>query len=177
MAWIFVVLVIAGFAALAFVWHMVSIEKEDTSGAVVARVEKVLPLQSIKIVIVAWQIVTQVSARAMQHQRRHQNTFAFHLRFSSRLLHLFAPAAIDTTNHTDVSHSSSTHLTGVFSIAHEVHMLPQEVECFSRPLPSMFVSSTRIFAPTAATLPRECSNRHNAQAPPATVRWLVRVGL
>lgn len=62
---VFVVLAIVFLAALAFVWHMVSIEKEDSTRGVVVRVEKVVPLQSIKIIIVAWQIVTQVSTRAM----------------------------------------------------------------------------------------------------------------
>lgn len=60
MAGVVVVLAIAILAALAFVWHMVAfIEQENTARSVFVRVGKVLPLQSIKIVIVAWQIVIQ----------------------------------------------------------------------------------------------------------------------
>lgn len=57
------VLAIVFLAALAFVWNMVSIEKEDSTRGVVIRVEKFLPRLSIKIIIVACQIVTQVSTR------------------------------------------------------------------------------------------------------------------
>lgn len=47
---------------LVLVWYMVSIEKEGTRGGVIDRVQALLPLQSCKIVIVVWQIVTQASA-------------------------------------------------------------------------------------------------------------------
>ena len=59
------VLAIVFLAALAFVWHMVSIEKEGTTRSATFRVGKVLPLQSIKIIVVAWQIITQVSTCEM----------------------------------------------------------------------------------------------------------------
>lgn len=62
---IVVVLAIAILAAVAFLWHMVSIEDADSTRGVVVRVENVLPLQSIKIVLVAWQIVAQVNVIAM----------------------------------------------------------------------------------------------------------------
>lgn len=51
--------------ALAFVWQMVSIAKKDTTRGIVASLGRVLPLQSIKIIVVVWQIVTQVSSREM----------------------------------------------------------------------------------------------------------------
>lgn len=57
-----VVLAVVVCSALVFVWHMVSIEQEDATRGIIVRVKKVLPLQSIKIVVVAWQIVTQVSS-------------------------------------------------------------------------------------------------------------------
>ena len=60
-----VVIAIAILTALAFLWHMVSNEKEGTTRGVTFRVEKVLPLQSIKIIVVAWQIISQVSTCAM----------------------------------------------------------------------------------------------------------------
>lgn len=59
---VILVLAIASIAAVAFVWYMVSTKQEGTARG---RVEKVLPLQSIKIVVVVWQIVAQVSTRAM----------------------------------------------------------------------------------------------------------------
>lgn len=59
------VFVAAILAVLALVWKMVSIEREDSNRGIVVHVDKVLPLQSIKIMIVAWQIVTQVRTREM----------------------------------------------------------------------------------------------------------------
>lgn len=56
-------LTIALIEALAFVWHAVSIEKEDATRGVALRLEKVLPLRPIQIVVVAWRIITQVSIR------------------------------------------------------------------------------------------------------------------
>lgn len=65
-ALLFVALAIAVLAALAFLWHMMSIEQEGGTQGVVVRVWKVLPLHAIKIVTVAWQIVTQVRIRVMR---------------------------------------------------------------------------------------------------------------
>lgn len=48
-------------ASLAVVWRMVSNEQGTTTEGIVGRLEAVLPLQSLKIIIVAWQIVTQVT--------------------------------------------------------------------------------------------------------------------
>lgn len=64
LAVVVVILAIAFLAALAFVWNMVAIHQEDATLGVAVRVQKVLPLQSIKIIVVVWQIVTQVSTCA-----------------------------------------------------------------------------------------------------------------
>ena len=40
---------------------MLSGKGEDTDKGIVARVTRYIPLQSVKVVIVVWQIVTQVS--------------------------------------------------------------------------------------------------------------------
>ena len=41
--------------------HLVSGEKDGSREGIVHRVTKLLPLQSIKIVVVVWQILTQVT--------------------------------------------------------------------------------------------------------------------
>lgn len=52
------VLSVAAFAV--FVSFMVSEEWEDARHGIVARIAPYLPLQSLKIIVVAWQILTQV---------------------------------------------------------------------------------------------------------------------
>lgn len=72
---IVVVLAIAVLVALGLLWHMVAIEQDGRPQGVVVRVWKVLPLQAIKIVTVAWQIVTQVRIRNIQNQHFLASTF------------------------------------------------------------------------------------------------------
>lgn len=56
-----VVLAIAAFvAAAAVVAHLISDVIEDAGRGCVGRMAKYVPLQTLKIVIVAWQILTQV---------------------------------------------------------------------------------------------------------------------
>ena len=45
---------------VAVVWHLMSSETERTSEGVVNRVIRRVPVQAMKIIIVAWQILTQV---------------------------------------------------------------------------------------------------------------------
>ena len=53
--------IVVAILGLLFVWHMISIEGEHrTTWFSVDQMKAVLPLQSFKIVIVSWQIVTQV---------------------------------------------------------------------------------------------------------------------
>lgn len=54
---------IALLAALLILKHLVSIKQETITGGAVVRVGWFLPVQSIKIVIIAWQIITQVITR------------------------------------------------------------------------------------------------------------------
>lgn len=49
-------------AAIALYMYLVSEEKEGARRGIIHRFTKRLPLQSIKIVVVVWQILTQVSA-------------------------------------------------------------------------------------------------------------------
>ena len=49
------------FAIVAFLPYMLSGEMEGADKSIVARVTRFIPLQSVKIVIVVWQILTQVS--------------------------------------------------------------------------------------------------------------------
>lgn len=55
-----VVAVLSLCAFIALFMHLVSGEKDDTRQGIIHRVTKRLPLQSIKIVVVVWQILTQV---------------------------------------------------------------------------------------------------------------------
>lgn len=50
-------------AAIALYMHLVSAEMEGARRGVIHRFARRLPLQSIKIVVVVWQILTQVRAR------------------------------------------------------------------------------------------------------------------
>jgi len=54
--------VLAVFAVLAmfFVFYMISIEGDRHTWSSIDRMKEVIPLQSFKIIIVSWQIVTQV---------------------------------------------------------------------------------------------------------------------
>ena len=53
--------IVVAILGLLFVWHMISIEGEHrTTWFSVDQMKAVLPLQSFKIVIVSWKIVTQV---------------------------------------------------------------------------------------------------------------------
>ena len=59
-------------AFVAFLSYMLSGEMEGVDQGIVARVTRFIPLQSVKIVIVVWQILTQVS-------RPHRNIVAVRL--------------------------------------------------------------------------------------------------
>ena len=48
-------------ACAAFLSYMISGKMENTDHGIVARVSRFIPLQSVKIVIVVWQILTQVN--------------------------------------------------------------------------------------------------------------------
>lgn len=63
---IFVVVIGAGvsFVFAVFLSYMLSGETENRDRRIVARVTRYFPLQSIKIIIVVWQILTQVGKRA-----------------------------------------------------------------------------------------------------------------
>lgn len=50
-----------GLLALLFLCYMVSIEGDNVSWGSFDRLKGVMPLQSFKIIIVSWQIVTQVN--------------------------------------------------------------------------------------------------------------------
>ena len=56
-------------ASIAFLSYMLSGEIEGTDQGIVARVTRFIPLQSVKIVIVVWQILTQVSRTATVFRR------------------------------------------------------------------------------------------------------------
>lgn len=56
-----VALAIVLLAVVAAVWRMVFYQQGTAAGGIIGRLEAVLPLQSLKIIIVAWQIVIQVS--------------------------------------------------------------------------------------------------------------------
>lgn len=43
-----------------FLWHMIAVESDDGRWRTIDRMKALLPLQSVKIIIVAWQIITQV---------------------------------------------------------------------------------------------------------------------
>ena len=53
-------IIITGLLGLLFVYYMVSIEGVRTPRVSFDRVKAVLPLQSVKIIVISWQIVTQV---------------------------------------------------------------------------------------------------------------------
>ena len=44
-------------------FHLVSGEKEGARRGIVGRISRIVPLHALKIVIVAWQILTQVNVR------------------------------------------------------------------------------------------------------------------
>ena len=53
-------MVVTFFVTIAVVFHLISGEKEGTGRGIVDGIARYVPLQAVKIVIVAWQIVTQV---------------------------------------------------------------------------------------------------------------------
>ena len=55
-----VLAVVVPFIVVAVVLHLVSGNTDATEQGMVGRWQRVVPLQSIKIIIVAWQILTQV---------------------------------------------------------------------------------------------------------------------
>ena len=63
MALVVVVSVLSLAAFAVFLSYMVSAEWEGARHGIVARIAPYLPLQSLKIIIVAWQILTQVRVR------------------------------------------------------------------------------------------------------------------
>lgn len=75
LAVVIVALGIVSLAAFALVWHMVSLEQGDNKWGIFSRVEAILPLQSIKIVVVAWQIVTQVNTPGIPRCGHGRNTW------------------------------------------------------------------------------------------------------
>lgn len=56
-----VVCVLAMLATITFVAFMVSTEVKHLDQGIPARVVRLIPLQSVKITIVVWQIITQVN--------------------------------------------------------------------------------------------------------------------
>lgn len=56
-----VISVLAMVAFIFFVTFMVSTEKNDSEKGTAARMARLVPVQSLKIAIVSWQIITQVS--------------------------------------------------------------------------------------------------------------------
>lgn len=60
-------IMVFGFALIVFVSYMMSGKSEDVDQGIVARLTRYIPLHSVKIVIVVWQVVTQVSSRAIVH--------------------------------------------------------------------------------------------------------------
>lgn len=99
-AFIAVALATAVLAVLASVWHMVSIEQEGATQGVVARFKKILPLQSIKITTVVWQIVTQVSTGDILCIHLEFEFFALRKEFN---VYLVVNTAIKTTSHSCTS--------------------------------------------------------------------------
>lgn len=51
------------FVVVSFISYLLSAESEDDDRGILARVTRFVPLSSVKIVIVVWQIITQVSSR------------------------------------------------------------------------------------------------------------------
>lgn len=76
-------------AALAVVWHMVSIQQGTATRGTVVRLETILPLQSLKIIVVAWQIVTQVSLCKTRYGIYGKYKFAPHRRVIMLLVCMF----------------------------------------------------------------------------------------
>ncbi|CAN0155551.1 unnamed protein product, partial [Ascophyllum nodosum] len=52
--------IVVGILGLFFVRYMISIEGHRTTWVSFDRIKAILPLQSFKIIIVSWQIVTQL---------------------------------------------------------------------------------------------------------------------
>lgn len=59
--------VVGIFAAVVVVSYVTSGERDGSGQGVVERVARYIPLQSVKIVVVAWQIVTQVRVAKAEH--------------------------------------------------------------------------------------------------------------
>ena len=59
--WPILFVIAIGLLALLFLCHMVSIERDNVSWRSFGRLKGVMPLQSFKIIIVSWQIATQVN--------------------------------------------------------------------------------------------------------------------
>lgn len=55
------VVAVAVLFGMGLVWHLLSQNHAVTDNGIISRVVRCLPLQSLKIVVVAWQIVTQAS--------------------------------------------------------------------------------------------------------------------
>ena len=64
-------------AFAAFLSYMLSGETRGAGQSIVARVTRFFPLQSVKIVIVVWQILTQVRCTATVFQRRWHHTLFY----------------------------------------------------------------------------------------------------
>lgn len=65
-ALVVIISVLSVVALAVFVSYMVSGEWEGASRGIAARIAPYIPLQSLKIILVAWQILTQVRARNVE---------------------------------------------------------------------------------------------------------------
>ena len=61
-------------AVIAFFSYMLSGKSEDADKGIVVRVTRFIPLQSVKIVIVVWQILTQVRTSTTVYLYNDSNT-------------------------------------------------------------------------------------------------------
>lgn len=65
-----VLAVVVPFIVIAVVLHLVSGSTDTTEQGMLGRLQRVVPLQSIKIIIVAWQILTQVKVTSTRTSTR-----------------------------------------------------------------------------------------------------------
>ena len=70
-----VVAVLTLAVGLAIILYLVSAEKGDAGRGIVNRMMKRIPMHSVKIIIVVWQILTQVSTRDLEQYGRYTLTY------------------------------------------------------------------------------------------------------
>ena len=86
-------------ASVAFLSYMLSGEMEGVNQGIAARVTRFIPLQSVKIVIVVWQILTQVSrtatvfrcGRLRKSRSNKKNVWSGYAR---KRVHIFSPKTV-----------------------------------------------------------------------------------